>query len=42
MLDLGAVLPTKDERSGAWLAQFVASEVARWTPVLKAAGIKAE
>jgi tripartite-type tricarboxylate transporter receptor subunit TctC len=42
LLDLGAVLPTKDERSGAWLAQFVASEVARWTPVLKAAGIKAE
>lgn len=42
LLDLGAVLPTKDERSGAWLAQFVASEVARWTPVLKAAGVKAE
>jgi tripartite-type tricarboxylate transporter receptor subunit TctC len=42
LLDLGAVLPTKGERSGAWLAQFVASEVARWTPVLKAAGVKAE
>ncbi|MBL8697896.1 MAG: tripartite tricarboxylate transporter substrate binding protein BugD [Alphaproteobacteria bacterium] len=42
LLDLGGVLPTKAERSGEWLGQFVASEVARWTPVLKAAGVKAE
>ncbi|MBX9740149.1 MAG: tripartite tricarboxylate transporter substrate binding protein BugD [Beijerinckiaceae bacterium] len=34
--DLGGVLPTKDERGGEWLGKFVASEVARWNPVLKA------
>ena len=42
LLELGGVLPTKAERSGEWLGTFVASEVARWTPVLKAAGVKAE
>lgn len=35
LLELGAVLPTKDERGGKWLGDFVAKEVARWTPVLK-------
>lgn len=33
--DLGGVLPKKDERGGEWLGKFVASEVARWNPVLK-------
>ena len=42
LLDLGGVLPEKAERSGEWLGRFVASEVARWTPVLKAAGVTAE
>ncbi|MFM8680866.1 MAG: tripartite tricarboxylate transporter substrate-binding protein [Alphaproteobacteria bacterium] len=42
LLDLGGVLPEKAERSGEWLGGFVASEVARWTPVLKAAGVTAE
>ncbi len=37
LLDLGAVLPEKNEQTSAWLGDFVAKEVARWTPVLKAA-----
>lgn len=37
LLDLGAVLPEKNEQTSAWLGEFVAKEVARWTPVLKAA-----
>jgi len=39
--DLGGVLPEGEERSGAHLGKFVASEVARWTPILKAAGVTA-
>ncbi len=35
LLELGAVLPTKTERGGQWLGEFVGKEVARWTPVLK-------
>lgn len=35
LLELGGVLPTKAERGGAWLGDFVKKEVARWTPVLK-------
>lgn len=42
LLDLGGVIPTKAERGGAYLAKFVADEVARWNPVLKAAGVTAE
>ena len=38
--DLGGVLPKADERSSEWLGTFVASEVARWTPVLKTAAAK--
>ncbi len=37
LLDLGAVLPTAEEQTPAWLGAFVAKEVERWTPVLKAA-----
>jgi tripartite-type tricarboxylate transporter receptor subunit TctC len=42
LLELGAVIPAKNERSPAWLGTFVKSEVARWTPILKAAGAKGE
>ena len=35
LLELGGVLPTKDERGGKWLGEFVTKEVARWAPVLK-------
>jgi tripartite-type tricarboxylate transporter receptor subunit TctC len=36
--DLGGVIPQKAERTPAHLQKFVESEVARWTPILKAAG----
>ncbi len=39
--DLGSVLPDKAGRSPASLQKLVESEVARWTPVLKAAGVTA-
>jgi tripartite-type tricarboxylate transporter receptor subunit TctC len=38
LLDLGSVLPTGKGRSPEALAELVRSEVARWTPILKAAG----
>lgn len=38
LLDLGGVIPDKAGRGGAPLQKLVESEVARWTPVLKAAG----
>jgi tripartite-type tricarboxylate transporter receptor subunit TctC len=39
--DLGSVLPDKAGRTPASLQKLVESEVARWTPVLKAAGVTA-
>ncbi|AWM88152.1 tripartite tricarboxylate transporter substrate binding protein BugD [Microvirga sp. 17 mud 1-3] len=42
LLDLGGVIPSKEERTPAALQKLVESEVARWTPVLKAAGASAE
>jgi tripartite-type tricarboxylate transporter receptor subunit TctC len=42
LLDLGGVLPTASERTPEGLQKLVESEVARWTPVLKAAGATAE
>ena len=38
LLDLGSVLPQGNERSPEALAELVRKEVARWTPILKAAG----
>jgi tripartite-type tricarboxylate transporter receptor subunit TctC len=38
LLDLGSVLPTGKGRSPEALADLVKSEVARWTPILKASG----
>jgi len=38
LLDLGSVLPEGNERSPEALAELVRKEVARWTPILKAAG----
>ena len=35
LLELGGVIPSKAERGGKWLGEFVTKEVARWTPVLK-------
>ena len=42
LLDLGGVIPAVAERSPESLQKLVESEVARWTPVLKAAGATAE
>jgi tripartite-type tricarboxylate transporter receptor subunit TctC len=42
LLDLGGVLPTASERTSEGLQELVVSEVARWTPVLKAAGVTAD
>ena len=39
--DLGGIVPDKAGRTSEALGKFVASEVARWTPVLKAAGVTA-
>ena len=36
--DLGSVLPQGNERSPQALGDLVQSEVARWMPILKAAG----
>jgi tripartite-type tricarboxylate transporter receptor subunit TctC len=38
LLDLGSVIPQANERSPQALAELVKSEVARWTPILQAAG----
>ena len=38
LLELGSVIPDKARRSPQALADLVKSEVARWTPILKAAG----
>src|SRR6266496_1928824 len=38
LLELGSVIPDKAGRSPEALANLVQSEVARWTPILKAAG----
>ena len=41
LLELGSVIPDKAGRSPDALHKLVTSEVARWTPVLKAAGVTA-
>jgi tripartite-type tricarboxylate transporter receptor subunit TctC len=38
LLELGSVLPSKPERGQAPLLTLVKSEVARWTPIIQAAG----
>ena len=38
LLELGSVIPDKAGRSPEALAELVKSEVARWTPILKATG----
>jgi len=42
LLELGGVLPSAEEKTPEGLQKLVNSEVARWTPVLQAAGAKAE
>ena len=38
LLELGSDIPGKDRRGGAALVTLVKSEIAKWTPVIKAAG----
>jgi tripartite-type tricarboxylate transporter receptor subunit TctC len=40
MLDLGMSLPTEAEMTSAWLQKHVASEVDKWVPIIKKAGIE--
>jgi putative tricarboxylic transport membrane protein len=42
LLDLGADIPPKATRGQQPLAVLVKSEIARWTPIMMAANIKAE
>jgi putative tricarboxylic transport membrane protein len=42
LLDLGSILPDRAGRSPQALADLVNSEVARWTPILRAAGAAAQ
>ena len=40
LTDLGGSIPAKDERTPARFASFVKAEIARWSPILKAADTK--
>ena len=42
LADLGGSLPTKDERTPAKFDSFVKAEIARWSPILKAANVDAK
>jgi tripartite-type tricarboxylate transporter receptor subunit TctC len=42
LLELGSDIPDKPRRGQAALAALVKSEIARWTPIIKAANVKAE
>ena len=42
LADLGGSLPTKDERTPAKFDSFVKAEIARWSPILKAANVEAK
>jgi tripartite-type tricarboxylate transporter receptor subunit TctC len=42
LLDVGLDIPDKSKRGQQLLAILVKSEIARWTPIIKAASIKAE
>jgi tripartite-type tricarboxylate transporter receptor subunit TctC len=39
LADLGGAIPAKDERSPAKFEAFVKAEIARWSPILKAANV---
>jgi tripartite-type tricarboxylate transporter receptor subunit TctC len=42
LLELGAVIPDKSARGQQVLAQTVKNDIARWTPIIKAANLTAE
>ncbi|MEI8145174.1 MAG: tripartite tricarboxylate transporter substrate-binding protein [Alphaproteobacteria bacterium] len=41
LAELGADLPTDEQASPAGLQRFIEAEIAKWTPVIKAAGVTA-
>jgi tripartite-type tricarboxylate transporter receptor subunit TctC len=42
LLDLGSDLPSKERRGPQALSDLVKSEIAKWTPIIQAAGVKAQ
>jgi tripartite-type tricarboxylate transporter receptor subunit TctC len=42
LLDIGGDISGKAKRGQQQLAALVKSEIARWTPIIKAANVKAE
>ena len=42
LADLGGSLPAKDERTPAKFASFVHADIARWSPILRAANVEAK
>jgi tripartite-type tricarboxylate transporter receptor subunit TctC len=38
LLELGSDIPGKERRGGVALSTLVTTEIAKWTPVIKAAG----
>jgi tripartite-type tricarboxylate transporter receptor subunit TctC len=42
LLDLGSEIPDKAKRGQQPLAALVTSEIARWTPIIKAANVKTD
>ena len=42
LLDLGSEIPDKARRGQQPLAVLVKDEIARWTPIIKAAAVKSE
>jgi hypothetical protein len=42
LLELGGDVPDKDMRGPQPLATLVKSDIARWTPIIKAANVRAE
>ncbi len=40
--EIGAEIPTAEQQTPNGLRAFIASEIARWTPIIQAAGVKLE
>ena len=42
LVDIGGDIPGKEKRGQQALAALVKSEIARWTPIIKAANVKGD